>query len=562
MAERRVLESWKGISAYLGRTEKTCRKWERELGLPVHRLEESPKAHVFAYTDELERWKAAKIGARLRFRLVGGLAIIALAVAGILIWQAIRKGDSPGGRAVKGVAVLPFVDLSPDKRQEHIGDGISDVLINALTRVEGLRVPARTSAFFFKGKEVTPAEIGRRLKVELILEGSVQIDGDKLRVVASLFRAADGTALWTERYDRKPFDIFAVENDIAQGVAKALALRLRGKAGAPAADPGTQNIEAYNLFLQGQRFMGRGRQLSQQAIAFFEKALEKDQNFAEAHALISRCYLSLGHVGLLPQNEAGPKAREAAIRALEIDGDNSNALGTLASIKLIYEWDFAGAEKDIRQAIQNHPADARLHADYADLLSAMGRGEEALKEINLAVELNPLSGSFLGLLAMRGYYYSRKYEPALETLKKALELEPFASGIYVNSLAVYLAMGRFEEARAVQQRRREILGHSNAPEENDLYFGLIHAYAGEEDEARKHLARYKETMKTSYIKAAMIVAWVNAALGDKDEAFAWLEKAVREREGSVYRLKVEPLIDPLRSDPRFTELLRRIGLEK
>ncbi len=577
MNERRILESWKAIAAYLDRTEKTCQKWEHELGLPVHRLEDSARARVFAYVDELDRWKEEKLRAgttqvtwgrpgkspKRRFWLfsVAALAVIAL-VAGVLIWRT-QTGERPtASAATKSVAVLPFVDLSPGESQEHIGDGISDILINTLNRVKGLRIPARTSSFYFKGKDVTLAEIGRKLRVDWLIEGSVQIDGDKLRVVASLVRAADGTALWAERYDRAHADIFGVEDDIAQGVAKALAINLLGKPGTSAVDPGTQNVEAYNLFLRGQRSMERGREFYQQAIAFLEKALEKDPNFAEAQALVSRCYFSLGHLGRLPMGGAYPKARETALRALEIDQDNSTALGTLASIKLIYDLDFAGAEDAIRDAIQNHPGDARLHDILANVLSAMGRGEEALQEVSLAVELDPISSGPIVMKAMRGYYYSRQYEPALEALKKALELDPYDAGIYVNLLAVYLAMGRFEEARAAQQRRREILGSPADTEGNDLYFALIHAHAGQEAEARNHLARIIEIMKKpSYVAPAMIVAWVHAALGDKDEAFSWLEKAVQDREGSVYRLKVEPLIDPLRDDPRFGALLRRIGLE-
>ncbi len=577
MNERRILESWKAIAAYLDRTEKTCQKWEHELSLPVHRLEDSARARVFAYVDELDRWKEEKLRAgttqvargrlgkssKRRFWLFSVAALAVIAVVATLLIR--RPGPSigpAGSPAAKSIAVLPFVDLSPGESQEHISDGISDILINTLNRVKGLRIPARTSAFYFKGKDITPAEIGRKLKVDWLLEGSVQIDGNRLRVAANLFRASDGTTLWAERYDRERYDIFAVEDEIAQKVAKALAVNLLGEPGAPVADPGTQNPDAYNLFLRGRRSMDRGREFLKPAITFFDQALAKDPDFAEAQALISRCYFGLGHIGKLPMAEAYPKAKAAAARALAIDPDNSSTLGTLASMKLIYDLDFAGAEEDIKKAIQNHPADSQLHAIYANVLSAAGRGEEALQEANLAAELDPLSSGSFNMLAMRGYYYSRQYEPALEALKKALELDPYDAGTFVNFLAVHLAMGRFEEARTAQQRRREILGSPADTEGQDVYFALVHAYAGQEAEARNHLARIEEVMmRPPYVAPAMIVAWVHAALGDKDEAFAWLEKAVQEKEGSVYRLKVEPLIDPLRDDPRFSDLLRRIGLE-
>jgi TolB-like protein len=300
VSERRILESWKAIAAYLGRTEKTCRNWEHELGLSVHRLENSARARVFAYGDELDRWREEKFQAgafpmaegrsgkrgKSRSWIIPAAALAVMAVvAGSLIWR-FRRHEAPSAPpAAKSVAILPFVDLSPDKSQEHIAEGISDILINTLNRVEGLRSPGWTSAFYFKGKDVTPAEIGRRLKVEWLLEGSVQIDGNKLRVTADLLRAADGTTVWTDRYDRDQFDIFAVEDEIARRVVDNLKVRIMGDKRAPLIKPGTANLEAYNLYLQG-RYLWSKRGLANvlNAVKYFHKAIDLDPRYALSYA--------------------------------------------------------------------------------------------------------------------------------------------------------------------------------------------------------------------------------------------------------------------------------------
>ena len=577
MSERRILESWKAIVDYLGYDVKTCRRWSKDLGLPVHRLDESPKARVFAYTDELDRWKEEQLEshtlhlARTRMttrrhtgiRLIAAAALVVLAVAAAFLVRRSRFADKTAGlQSVKSVAVLPFVDLSPNKEYGFLCDGIVDNLIDALKRIEGLRVPSRTSTSYFEGRNVPVQEIGKKLNVQYILEATVQADGEKLRVIARLLSVADGYQLWSEKYEGRREDIFAVEDGVARMVAENLKVEIKKDPQTPVAARGTADIEAYRLFLLGQRSMERGRQSVPQAISYFEKALEKDPSFAEARALMAHSYFGLGHAGNLPMAEAYPKAKDEALKALAIDPDNATALGALASINLIYDLDFGGAETAIRKAIRRHPDNAHLHGILANILCATGRGVESLQEALLVVELDPLSSGSHVILAMRGHYFSRRHEPALNALKKAIELNPYNEGTQVNLIAVHLALGRFEEARAANQRRREILGCSADPEENDLYFGLIHSCAGEEAEARRHLARVKEIMKTSYVTSATIVAWTYAALGDKDEAFAWLEKAVQDKEGSVYRLKVEPLIDPLRDEPRFDELLHHIGLGK
>jgi adenylate cyclase len=575
MEGRRILDGWKAISAYLGRTAKTCRKWEHELGLPVHRLDGSMSAHVFAYADELDLWKEEKLGAREKMRarkafgalrrplfwLAAIAVLVILIIAGLLISRTQPGKEPPGLQPVKSIAFLPFVDLSPDKSQEQIGDGISDILINTLDRIEGLRIPARTSAFYFKGKNVTPAEIGQKLKVEWILEGSVQISDNRLRVVANLLRAADGTTVWADRYDRNQFDIFAVEDDIAQAVAKALKTKVLRRPGVRLVNPGTQNVEAYNLFLEGQHYSDKGRAFFEKAIECYQKAVEKDPNYADAYAQISYCYAMMKAWGWPRPRELCQKARAAALKALEIDRNNCDALATLAFVKSIYEWDFAGAEEDIRTAIHDHPSNARIHDSYADLLSTLGRHEEAIREAKVAVELNPLSTACWNVLAFR-YYFARKYELALEALEASLELDPYSLGTLLDRVFVFVAMGRYAEAKSANDRKREVMGVATHLDENDEYTALIYAWSGNRAEARRILARVEAVQKNEYVASPTTLAMIYAAFGDKDEAFARLEKIIQERGVQIEKLKVQPLFDPIRSDPRFTDLLRRIGLEK
>jgi TolB-like protein/Tfp pilus assembly protein PilF len=603
MTERRVLDNWKEIAAYLGRTGKTCRNWEKEYGLPVHRLDGSPRAHVFAYADELERWKAEMLreeqkhkgtahglewekellgqnkAGRLILRLLprffrkpivaipaviiltGSIATAILVVSGLLPGPIRFVKRSPVPQTVKTIAVLPFADLSPGRDQEYLSDGISDTLINALNNIAGLRTSARTSVLRFKGSKDTPQEIGRKLNVEWILEGSVQVEKPRLRVLANLLRATDGTTVWTERYDRDAVDIFALEDEIALSVVKALQVKPPPKAGVQLIDRGTESPEAHELLLRAQHYTTKGFVFFERAIECLEQAIEKDPNFARAYSGLAACTYALGCNGLTEPEKAYPKAKTAALKALEIDPSDSNALIILASIKMVYEWDFSGAEQDIRKALRKDPAAPRLHLLYADLLSALGRHEEALEEAKQASDSALPHPSTVNGQAMFTLYRTRRYDLAVERLKKNLDLDPFYVATYVNLTTVYLAMGRYREARETWARLHEIRGVIEKQDKDDATSARIYAGTGKTAEARRILAHIKAKMKTSYVMPIEVAA-VHAALGDRDEAFAWLEKAYRERCAYLYGIKCAAWFDSLRSDPRFTDLLRRIGLEK
>jgi TolB-like protein/tetratricopeptide (TPR) repeat protein len=574
--EKRVLESWKAIASYLGRSERTCRKWESELGLPIHRLEDSPRARVFAYVDELDLWRNEKLQAaknegatrfprlfrKPRFWLAAATAAVVLVAAGVIAWLLVSRGTSPAPRAVKRVAVLPFIDLSPNRDHEHVGEGISDILINALNRVEGLRIPARSSPFYFKGKTVTPREVGQRLGVQWILEGSVQVQRERMRVIASLINVADGYNLWTERYDRTAQDMFAIEDDIALSVIKALKIRLGGAKDTPLVKQYTKSLEANDLYMRGQYFYRRGRMSLPQAIECYEKAIEKDPAFAMAYAGLATCHEFLASVGLSRPEVAFPKAKAAALRALEINPDIAEAAASLAGVKARYEWDFAGAEQDYKRAIEINPGYAWAHMGYANLLSTLGRHEEAIAENKKACELDPLSATIIFSLACR-YYYARQYDRAAEEAKRGLELDPYLIDFNLILTQVYTSMGRYEEAHQIMARNDEVLGligHDHRM--RSWYRAYVYAVEGNLARSREHLDAIEAGFKDGHYAPSTCIGLAYGARGEYDQAFDWLEKAFQAREGYLISIKVNPWADPLRSDPRFADLLRRIGLEK
>ncbi len=584
MGDRRILESWKEIAAYLGHSEKTCRKWEHELGLPVHRLDDSAKAHVSAYADELDRWKAEKLRAeksrksglffvfaglsrRTRFWLVMASALVLIVMAGFLVRQIALMNRAPGRpQSVKGVAILPFVDLSPGKEYEYLCDGMVDALINALGSVEGLRVPGRTSAFYFKGKNVPLREIGKKLNVGYVLEASVQVEGGKLRVLPRLSSVADGYQIWSEKYDRGRADIFAIEDDVARMVVENLRVWIMAEKRTPLVKPGTANPEAHNLYLQGRYLWAkRGFTNVQNAAQYFEKAVELDPRYAQGYAGLSMAYVILGDNAFLAPREAFPKARAYAVKALELDDGQAEAHYSLGVVKQAYDWDFAGAEREFKRAMELNPRDGFTRQAYAYLLMDFGKHDEAIKEMRLARDLDPLA---LRIRANVGFilYAARKYSEAEQVLKEELQLEPQNCAVYDFLAAVYRETGRFELAVEFIRRADECFH----PGRNMWLFAAqtASAYArlGKPEEARRILNSIEgpsadgdyDNSYGSRVYLAVAYAW----LGDKDKAFNLLEEAYAERDARMTYLKSEPSLDPLRDDPRFTDLLRRIGLEK
>jgi len=368
----------------------------------------------------------------LKKLLLPALGIAFLVIAVLVIWKIFPKKEAaPAASAKKPIAVLPFEDLSQAKNNEYLCDGISETLINALTNIEGLWVPAQTSAFSFKGKTQDIREIGQKLGVDNVLEGSVQVAGDNLRVTARISNVQDGRQVWSEIYNRKMSDMFAIQDDIAKAIVTALQVKLLGEKGGPIVKNYTENLEAYRLYLQGRNYWNKREEPDLiKSIEYFEKAIEIDPNYALAYTGLGDAYQVLANNGFWPAEKALPKAKAAALKALGIDDKLAEAHTSLAQIMKDYDWDFIGAEKEFKLAIELNPSYATAHQWYGGLLSTLGRHEEAIREIKTARNLDPLApriGENVGWL----FYNARRYGQALEELNKAIELDPNHSETHV-----------------------------------------------------------------------------------------------------------------------------------
>jgi len=491
--------------------------------------------------------------------LLGIFVVLIAATAAYFQWSRIRVRQPPGsGRLM--LAVLPFENLTGDVGQDYFSDGLTEEMIAQLGRLDPQRlgVIARTSVMHFKHSQEQLDQIGRELGVQYVLEGSVRRDADKVRISAQLIQVKDQTHLWAEQYDRGLTSLLALQGEIAQEIADEIHLTLGGDHKRIAADPkpaaSPSSYEAYDLYLKGRYFWNkRTVQGFQQAIEYFQQAITKDPNYARAFAGLADSYALVSSYRFAPQKEFMPKARTAALRALQIDDSLAEAHTSLALITENYDWDWQTAEKEYRRAIQLDPNYATAHHWYAEYLSFQGRFDEAFRESERARQLDPLS---LIIAADNGaiLYFSRQYDRAIEQFRAVLEMEPNFPRAHVLVFA-YAQKGLFAEALADVEKWRRV--------DETPYTWAVQAYvygrSGQQEQARRALRRFGELDQRQQMDPTPI-AWVYAAMGNKDQAFALLEKAYSEHSNTLTTLKVEPAYDPLRNDRRFQELLRRVGL--
>jgi DNA-binding winged helix-turn-helix (wHTH) protein/tetratricopeptide (TPR) repeat protein len=451
------------------------------------------------------------------------------------------------------IAVLPFNAIGKTG-DEYLGLGMADALI---TRLSNLRqVPVRpTSSVRKYGGAHDPVSAGRELGVEWVLDGSVQKAGRRIRVTVQLVNVADGVVLWAEKFDEKFTDIFTVEDSISEQVAKALALKLTGKEKRLLAKRYTENAEAYEAYLKGRYFFEkRTVEGCQKGVEYFEQAIRLDPSYALAYTGLALCYIVLGGYKLLPLDEYSVGAERAILSALELDGELAEAHASLGSLRT-RQWDWSGAEKEFKSAIELNPNYATAHVAYALYLGIIGRSNEALVEIKRAQEIDPLS---LPMNAARGslLYIARQYDEAIEQFHRTLALDAtFAVAHFCLGYA-YEAQARYVEAVTSYRRSRRGLG--NIPELSGC-LARIHALSGEREKALEVVAKLRRLSKKHYVQPYSI-ALIYTTLGDKDEAFQWLESAYAEHDEDLFLLKVDPRLDNLRTDPRFKSLLQRIGL--
>jgi TolB-like protein/DNA-binding winged helix-turn-helix (wHTH) protein/Flp pilus assembly protein TadD len=556
----------KGYKFVAGIRRETCNEeiaeFETAIGEPVEEeiVIEKRKIARLAVSRELDETPDAeplRLGSkksrprRALFAFTAAAFLLLLGFAGYLYFSAAPKNK------IGSLAVLPFVNQTGAPDTEYLSDGLAESVIYSLSGAPDLRVVSRNSSFRFKGKQADAQTLGRELNVEAVLIGRIAQFGDQLSVGAELVSTRDNSVIWGEQFTRKISDIEKLQTDIARSISRKLRLKLFGNVENQREKNLNEDPEVYQIYLLGRYHLNKfsddgflkGRE-------YFERAIEKAPDYAPAYAGLAETYNRLCGYSVIAPNECFPKARQAARKALELDDQLAEAHATLGAIKHFYDWDFAGAEKDFRRAVEINPSNAEAHQLYSYYLSAMGRFDESLAEMRRAYELDPLSIEKINGIG-EIYYFQRQYDRAVAEFQKVLEMDANSSLTYWEIGRALSDKGAFDEAIPAIQKSISLLG--NDPPDELLELARAHARAGQSAEARKILGEVKRLSEQKHTSQAVIAA-VHAALGEKEEAFEWLEKAYARRDYLLVMLKIDPMFDPLRTDLRFVELMRRVGL--
>jgi TolB-like protein/Tfp pilus assembly protein PilF/predicted Ser/Thr protein kinase len=478
------------------------------------------------------------------------LAIVAL--AGRRIWHGLMGGSSD---RIRSIAVLPFANVGSDSNVEYLADGVTEGIISSLSRVPELRVMARSTVFSYKGRDISAQKVGQDLQVDAVLLGKITQRGDTLNIQTDLVRVSDGSELWGDQYTRKVSDLFAVQGDIAREIYDSLRPKLAGAEAKQLAKHDTENPEAYQLYLQGLFYWNKWTQDGfQKAIDFFRKAVEKDPAYAQAYAGMADAYTFMGASGYVAPQEVWQSAKSAAMQSVKIDDSLPEGHISLALVRENFDWDWAGAEKEFKRAIELNPNSAEAHHWYGDFLTRLGRFDEARTELKKAEELDPLS-LLINTSAGRELYFARQYPAAIEQFRKTLDMDrnfvPAQHGIEL----AYAQNGMFREAVA---ERQKVLTLSGSP---DLAAAIGDDYrkSGYEGVLQSWLEGLNEVSKRGYVSSYNI-AQIHARLGHKPEAHAMLERAFGSRDGNLTYLKIDPVFDDLRSDQQIQGLLLKLAM--
>jgi TolB-like protein/Flp pilus assembly protein TadD len=567
---RERLDSWKEIAAYLQRDERTVRRWEKEEGLPIHRHVHKKLASVYAFPFEIDVWYASRRRAldapateqeadqppeparrRLsgRWLVTATSALLALGIAGYLGWQRLSR-PMPADRVM--LVVLPFDNLSGDPEQEYLSDGLTEEMIAQISRWQPgrLGVIARTSAMSYKNARKPVDEIGRELGVDYVLEGSVRRAGDRVRVTAQLIRVSDQSHLWAESYDREIHDVLSLQTDVARRVAREIGARASGPERQPdetvSVDP-----TAYGAYLKGRYYAHKAQYWSTtRAIGYYEQAIETDPGFAPAHAALAEA-----NVFSFPARETMPRAKASALKALELDPQLAEAHAALGLVQAFWEWDWPAAALSFQRAVEANPGHAEVRQYHSQYLSAMGRWDEALSESRRALELDPLSPRISSQHA-RVLYLARRFDEAIAQHRKTLELDPNEYWAWFFMGIAYENKGMLTEAIEAIRRSQELSGNKELAADlaegytREGYRGALQAWVGNWEKGARR------GQNVQWVSVAMLYS----RLGDKQKALECLEKAYEERSRALAYLKVEPQFDPLRSEARFQDLLRKMRL--
>src|SRR5712675_1053603 len=563
------LDSWKEIAAYLKRDERTVRRWEQE-GMPVHRHMHKKQASVYAHKAEIDVWwktgrqrleSPEPAPASKRPRVWFWAALSAAAVLALLAFTTTglreRLSKKFAAANIHSLAVLPLKNLSADPAQDYLADGMTEELIGRLAGIRNLRVISRTSVMRFKDTQLLVPEIAKTLGVDAVVEGSVMREGNQIRVHAQLIRAATDEHFWSESYDRDLRDVLALQSDVAQAIARKVEVTVSGEEYHRLAAVRPVSPEVYENYLKGKFALSESlnKTRAEQSIAYFSEAIRKDPTFAPSYMGLANAYSGLATVfigGVAKQER--PRAIAAAQKALELDPDLVEAhvlLGNMAQ----QQWLWAEAEAAYRRALELSPNNAEAHAAFAYWLVSEGRTEEAVASCRRARELDPLAVSGSDLAWM--LFYSRRYDEAAQELHSVLAARPDdAFALWILGFTL-IANHHSEEAVPVLEKGVSASEHSPA-----IMGLLVHAYAqaGRRPDALRLLEELKRRKQTGYVPAAAFVP-AYLGLGEYDRAFFWLEEGYKEHSNLLQFLKVHPIFDPVRGDPRFVNLVHRVGLD-
>lgn len=535
LANRRF-DSWKEIASHFQRDVRTAQRWEKEEGLPVHRKVHSKLSSIFAYEVELDAWWARGH-----------------------TFESFAAEPSAKSTERPMLVVLPLRNLSGDPEQEYFSDGFSEELIGQLSRLEPehLGVIARGSAMKYKQSAKGLDQIARELGARYVLEGSVRRDRGRVRIAVALIKAAEQSNLWTASYDRDLSDILALQTEVAIAVAGEIVAKVSSAERARLGRAGKVNPEAYNAYLLGRYFWNR-RTVDgiNRAMRHFEESIAHDSHHAAAHAGLADCLSLLASVrlGMLAPNEAMPRAKAAATRALELNPLLAEAHAALGYAALWYDWDWPAADRLLKRALELNPTSASARQWHSYYLYTIDQLDEAITEIKRALELDPLSLQLRTTLSSL-LYFERQYDVVIEQSKVALEMEPSLVLAYFNLGRAYSQSKMHRQAIAELLKARELSGESPAM---TMQLGYAYAMAGKKVEAKRMIDDLARLARKTYVPAFYSGA-IYTGLRDKDLAFRWLKRAYDERCDYMVHLPKEPATDPLRSDPRFDALVPRPG---
>jgi TolB-like protein/cytochrome c-type biogenesis protein CcmH/NrfG len=571
------LDSWKEIAAYLSRDVTTVQRWEKREAMPVHRHLHAKRGSVYALSHELDAWVASRrlpideapfagptAGPAadrnripfppIRLALVSTL-VLALGAASWLVLRP-RAPATPGPARIRSLAVLPLRNLSGDPSQDYLADGLTEALIGSLSQIHNLRVVSHTSVLRFSNTQLSTPQLAKLLGVDALVEGSVIRDGSRIRVTAQLIRGATDEHFWSETYDREMRDALVMQSELAQAIADKVEVTVSGDERQRLAAVRPVAPEVYESYLHGDFLLNQGntRAAMEQSVTDFEAAVRRDPDFAPAYLGLARAYANLGtvYIGESPA-ETRPKVIQNAQHALALDPGLVLAHVLLAS-SLQREWHWTEAETEYRRALGLNANNAAAHAAFASWLSCEGRADEAISEIRFARQLDPatVSGSDVASIL----FHSHRFDDAVREARSAAAVDPDdASALMTLGFAL---IADNQAAQAVPVLEKALALSKGSPAVTGV---LIRAYAhaGRRADALRLLASLKRRRAAGYIPAG---AFVNAYLGldDREQAFYWLEQAFREKSTILQFVKTHPYFDPIRSDPRFVDLVHRVGL--